>query len=248
MVDLLDLQQLDAAMGSLDALAAELVARAAPVRFTSTQSAAALEAAYRLRYRVVVERGWARQPGSFNFHLDTNEGEGVGRIGRVVAAGGRAVRCPGAAQNANREVAQCGHHLGDAAGADLRAILIERHIPHPMRPIFHVPVLTDQPQQRGRIGPLRPQTRHPVDDLLRHLARPALDPPSLDAQHLLRPRPIQVRLQGAAGAQSAHLDAPVPNLAGCRRVPGRLRRGGGVAKVRAMSASSCGWFPLTTIT
>jgi N-acyl-L-homoserine lactone synthetase len=44
----------------LDALAAQLILRAAPVRFRRAVSSAEREAVYQMRYRVVVERGWAR--------------------------------------------------------------------------------------------------------------------------------------------------------------------------------------------
>jgi N-acyl-L-homoserine lactone synthetase len=44
----------------VDAVAARLVARAAPVRFAIADTPAEREATYRLRYEVVIERGWAR--------------------------------------------------------------------------------------------------------------------------------------------------------------------------------------------
>ncbi|MBI2902457.1 MAG: GNAT family N-acetyltransferase [Candidatus Methylomirabilis oxyfera] len=43
-----------------DALAAQLIARAAPLVFSVAQSPAEREAVYRLRYSIVVEKGWAR--------------------------------------------------------------------------------------------------------------------------------------------------------------------------------------------
>jgi N-acyl-L-homoserine lactone synthetase len=43
----------------LDGLAGDLIARVAPRRFGLVQAAAEREAIYRLRYQVVVERGWA---------------------------------------------------------------------------------------------------------------------------------------------------------------------------------------------
>src|SRR3990170_2028423 len=43
-----------------DALAAQLIARAAPLMFSVAQSPAEREAVYRLRYSIVVEKGWAR--------------------------------------------------------------------------------------------------------------------------------------------------------------------------------------------
>jgi len=43
-----------------DALAAQLIARAAPLVFNVAQSPAEREAVYRLRYSIVVEKGWAK--------------------------------------------------------------------------------------------------------------------------------------------------------------------------------------------
>ena len=43
-----------------DAIAAHFIALAAPVRFSVAQSPSEREAAYRLRYEVVVDQGWAR--------------------------------------------------------------------------------------------------------------------------------------------------------------------------------------------
>lgn len=53
----------------VDDFAARVVARATPIRFGVAQSQVDLEAVYRLRYRVVVERGWAR-PESFPNSLE----------------------------------------------------------------------------------------------------------------------------------------------------------------------------------
>jgi len=47
-------------MARMDALAAQIVARAAPIHFGVAQSPAGPKAVYRLRYCVVIERGWAK--------------------------------------------------------------------------------------------------------------------------------------------------------------------------------------------
>ncbi len=52
------------ALAKADALAAQLIARAAPLVFGVAQSPAEREAVYRLRYSIVVEKGWAR-PADF---------------------------------------------------------------------------------------------------------------------------------------------------------------------------------------
>jgi N-acyl-L-homoserine lactone synthetase len=43
-----------------DAIAAHFIASAAPIHFSVAQSPSELEAAYRLRYEVVIDQGWAR--------------------------------------------------------------------------------------------------------------------------------------------------------------------------------------------
>ncbi len=48
------------AVARADALAAQVVARAAPIRFGVAQSLAELEVVYRLRYRIVIDQGWAK--------------------------------------------------------------------------------------------------------------------------------------------------------------------------------------------
>ena len=49
-----------AALKAADAVAFQLVGRASPVRFGRAQSQDQIEAIYRLRCRIVIERGWAR--------------------------------------------------------------------------------------------------------------------------------------------------------------------------------------------
>lgn len=56
---ILERVQSSAALERLDGEAARLVTRAAPLRFAVAQSPATLEAAHRLRYQVVIEKGWA---------------------------------------------------------------------------------------------------------------------------------------------------------------------------------------------
>jgi N-acyl-L-homoserine lactone synthetase len=55
-----EIRQTSAGLARTDALAAQLIARAAPIRFSVAQSSAEREAVYRLRYSIVVEKGWAR--------------------------------------------------------------------------------------------------------------------------------------------------------------------------------------------
>src|SRR5262245_3724722 len=55
----LDPREFESLLATLDALAGAAIARAAPVRFEIAQTPSELEAVYRLRYRVALERGWA---------------------------------------------------------------------------------------------------------------------------------------------------------------------------------------------
>src|SRR5258707_11385790 len=55
----LERAEIDSALASVDAFAAQRIALAAPIRFDVAQSPAELEAVYRLRYQVAIERGWA---------------------------------------------------------------------------------------------------------------------------------------------------------------------------------------------
>ncbi|MBV9122577.1 MAG: hypothetical protein JO112_04400, partial [Planctomycetes bacterium] len=45
----------------MDRCAPELIAQAAPLRFGTVHSSSELEAVYRLRYRVALARGWAKE-------------------------------------------------------------------------------------------------------------------------------------------------------------------------------------------
>jgi hypothetical protein len=61
-----------AALARADAFAVEVLTRAAPLRFGVAQAPAELEAVYRLRYRVVVQRGWAN-PEQFPDGLERDD-------------------------------------------------------------------------------------------------------------------------------------------------------------------------------
>jgi N-acyl-L-homoserine lactone synthetase len=79
----------------LEALAARFIAGASPLRFGIARSAAELEAVYRMRYEVVIERGWA-EPEQFPDGLERDAyDEGAIQIvawdDRVLAASTRLV-------------------------------------------------------------------------------------------------------------------------------------------------------------
>lgn len=90
-----DSDRLALTIARADVIAAQFIAGAAPVRFGIAQSAAELEAVYRLRYQVVVEHGWA-SPKDFPARLekDTYDRRGihlVGQVDRMVVATTRLV-------------------------------------------------------------------------------------------------------------------------------------------------------------
>lgn len=69
-----DEQKLMAALQALDSLAASLVEKSEPVRFGIAGSAAEREAAYRLRYQALLDRG-AAQPADFPDGLEHDEAD-----------------------------------------------------------------------------------------------------------------------------------------------------------------------------
>lgn len=82
-------------------------------------------------------------------------------------SGGRSnVRCPCHPKQTDGEVSQRGHHLGAVASADLRAILIEGDVTHPVQTVFNLPLTAVELQQIGRRGFLFGEARHPVDHLM----------------------------------------------------------------------------------
>jgi hypothetical protein len=55
----LDEHEVESALAAVDALAANSIAWAAPIRYDVARTPAELEAVYRLRYSVAIEHGWA---------------------------------------------------------------------------------------------------------------------------------------------------------------------------------------------
>lgn len=90
-----DADRLRLTMARADVIAARFIAGAAPVRFSIAQSASELEAVYRLRYQVVVARGWA-SPQDFPTRLEKDIYDRwgthlIGRVGQTVVATTRLV-------------------------------------------------------------------------------------------------------------------------------------------------------------
>ena len=92
--------------------------------------------------------------GSFNSRRYADKRERGPGLGGAAATGGCDIGFAGEAQQADREIAQGGHRLRDAATAHLGTILIVSHVAHPVRLVFDGPVLADQTEQTGGIGTL----------------------------------------------------------------------------------------------
>jgi hypothetical protein len=82
----------------------------------------------------------------------------------VVAERGGEVDRSCAVKRADGEVAQGGHDVGAAAGADLGGVLGEGHIPHPVQPGLDPPVPAQQISQPGGAGLGVGQAGDRVDD------------------------------------------------------------------------------------
>ncbi|MDQ3809274.1 MAG: GNAT family N-acetyltransferase [Chloroflexota bacterium] len=99
---------MDGTLETLDAVAAMLLARAAPVQFDAAASPTEKEAAYRLRLATVVEEGWAT-PSDFPDGLERDEFDDtavhvLGRDGeRLVAVARLVFPAPGRALPTERE-------------------------------------------------------------------------------------------------------------------------------------------------
>ena len=82
-------------LSQLDALAIRAIENAAPVRFALAQSTVEREAVYRLRYKVIVERGWGRPEEyagrSEQDHFDERAIQVVGLHDGALAASNRIV-------------------------------------------------------------------------------------------------------------------------------------------------------------
>jgi hypothetical protein len=98
------------------------------------------------------------------------QGERAGAFpGRVAQPGGD-VGLAGQLQQANRQVAQAGHHLLAVPGTDLGAVLVEGDIANSARTILDLPLPADQHAQTGGVGTAGVQAGDAVDDLGARLA------------------------------------------------------------------------------
>ena len=70
----------------------------------------------------------------------------------VMAQGGDDAGSAGEPQDGDGQVAQGGHDLWPAGGADLGAVLIEVQVAHPVEPVLDAPVAADDGGELGRAG------------------------------------------------------------------------------------------------
>jgi len=171
--------------------------------------------------------------------------EGAFGLGGAAAAGGGDVGLAGVAEEGDGRGADGGEHLGDRAGADLGAVLVEGHVAHPMHAVLDVPVAAQQAQQRARpSAPGRDWSR-------RRSPRRAPAPSSCASCGARRRRPGARR---ASRNRPAARRAPSPVAARCARGPGpscRPRPGAapgaagtpGSSPRRRASAAGCPWPP-----
>ncbi len=90
-----DASEISRALARLDVLAPQIVMHATPVRFALAQSAAERETVFRMRYRVVLEKGWGGAAGfPDGLERDAHDERAihvVGWDGDTIAASGRIV-------------------------------------------------------------------------------------------------------------------------------------------------------------
>jgi hypothetical protein len=124
-------------------------------------------------------------------------------VAGVSAKGGRDVGGADAAQERDRGVAQGRHHLRRGAAADLAAVLIEGHVPHPMQTVLDLPVAPHEPQQTLRACLLGRQTRDQVVSLSG--GRSVLGHVTHQASHLGQMGPVRPVIQRGRSGEFADL-------------------------------------------
>src|SRR6266511_1712261 len=153
--------------------------------------------------------------GTGSWSLDAEQGEraGTGPVATRPAHPAGDIVVPAQPQQADRQVSQGRHHLGAVPRADLRAVLVEAHIAHPVRPVLDLPLAAGQHPQPGGAGPGSVQTGDGLGDLGARVATGKVGGVALDDQHLLgvgEPRPGWHR----GGVDPAMLDASVAAVNG----------------------------------
>lgn len=121
-------------------------------------------------------------------------------------------------QQMDGDVSQSGQDLRCGAGAHATGILMESHVPHPMKTVFHVPVLPRQFQQSGRIDSIRGQAGDAIGGFSGALS---LDPPlPLQTEDLPHAGPVELLDQQRTGREGSPLQTAVPLTPGHRGSPG----------------------------
>jgi len=127
-----------------------------------------------------------------------------------MADGGGDVRCPGQAEQADREVAEAGHRLGAGSFADLGPVLVESDVAHPVDLVLDAPVPAVESQEAFRGSPVRGKAGDSEDCLVAELAAiEALDD-TFDAEDLAGMGELDVPGEVNARPDPALLDPAVP--------------------------------------
>ena len=95
----------------------------------------------------------------------TDQGEGVGGFSGAATEGGGDIGFLSYSEEADDQVAQCGHYLGSGTCSHLAAVLIHGHIPYPEHPVFDTPMAPPQFQQPSGISLLWWETGYGVSQL-----------------------------------------------------------------------------------
>ena len=162
--------------------------------------------------------GRARPPDRAGLgRSDAEQTEWAGR-----STTGPAHRCgdgavPGRAEQADRQVAQGGHHPGAVPGTDLAGVLAEGHVADPVQAVLDLPLAADQPKQPGRVGLGGGQAGDAVGQFGEPWLAAQVGDTALDHKQLGKVREGDA-LGWAGGLDSAPLDPPVAAVSlGVRR-------------------------------
>jgi len=139
----------------------------------------------------------------------SDQAQRIREMPRTLAQRGGNVGGPGQAQQRNGQIAQRRHGVGGGAGTDLRAVLIERHIAHPMQLVLDGPVAAVEFEEPCGRGLLRGQTGDAAHDLVAQRAAGAGRDEPLDLKDLPAVREIDVAVDRGTRADPSLLEAPV---------------------------------------
>ena len=115
----------------------------------------------------------------------------------------------GQAQQADGQIAQCGHDLCSGVFADAATVFIEDAIAHPMEAIFDFPVAAVERQQTRGVSFFRGQAGKAIDDLAMELAGNQVGGLALDNEDLGDMGESQIAVQFRAGGDAADFQTSV---------------------------------------